>query len=198
MAFQSRSTVRNFALRRNDLNLAKSCSIGIEVCRLLYVACAMLRNGTRFNPSLESQKSACQRIGSPPITAGHSRGAKFCLHPGNLRFRRKQPHDRVVRRRLPPFTIVSFPQSHRHRHLAPTPFFVRCSLDHRQTPNFLTGHVFDHVGISSATAHKTTTRLFESVPKSRPPCDRFISAVAKAPPSITIQYFLKHGQATEA
>ena len=27
--------------------------------RLLNVACAMLRNGTQFNPSLESQKSAC-------------------------------------------------------------------------------------------------------------------------------------------
>jgi hypothetical protein len=76
--------------------------------------------------------------------------------------------------------------------------FVRCSLDDRQATNFLASHVFDHVGISSATAHKTTTRLFESVPKSRPPRDRFFSAVAKAPPSITIQYFLKHGQATEA
>ena len=27
--------------------------------RLLNVACAMLRNGTQFNPSLESQKNAC-------------------------------------------------------------------------------------------------------------------------------------------
>jgi hypothetical protein len=27
--------------------------------RLLNVACAMLRNGTQFNPLLESQKSAC-------------------------------------------------------------------------------------------------------------------------------------------
>jgi len=30
MAFQSRSTVRAFALRRNDFNLAKSCSIGLS------------------------------------------------------------------------------------------------------------------------------------------------------------------------
>jgi hypothetical protein len=34
--------------------------------RPLNVPCAMLRNGTQFNPSLQSQKSGCEWVGSSP------------------------------------------------------------------------------------------------------------------------------------
>src|SRR5215472_12502670 len=52
-----RSRAKYAALRLRGHSHARALrSVGD---RLLNVACAMLRNGTQFNPSLESQKSAC-------------------------------------------------------------------------------------------------------------------------------------------
>jgi transposase len=52
-----RSRAKYAALRLRGHSHARALrSVGD---RLLNVACAMLRNGTQFNPSLESQKNAC-------------------------------------------------------------------------------------------------------------------------------------------
>jgi hypothetical protein len=51
-----RSTILAAALSTRLCACAVTRSVGD---RLLNVACAMLRNGTQFNPSLESQKNAC-------------------------------------------------------------------------------------------------------------------------------------------
>jgi hypothetical protein len=58
-----RSRAKYAALRQRGHSHARALrSVGD---RLLNVACAMLRNGTQFNPSWAGQKNACQRVGSP-------------------------------------------------------------------------------------------------------------------------------------
>jgi len=53
----ARSHAKYAALRQRGHSHA--CALRSVGDRLLNVACAMLRSDTQFNPSLESQKSAC-------------------------------------------------------------------------------------------------------------------------------------------